>query len=73
MSLKYLVNKEVGANGSPIPNPSLCFRTFANIFMCNLERKYTETCPEECSPLFYRRYVDDKCVALRDKNHASLF
>ena len=47
--------------------------TFANIFMCNLERKYIETCPEEFSPLFYRRYVDDTFVAFRDKNHASLF
>ena len=47
--------------------------TFANIFMCNLEGKYIETCPEEFSPLFYRRYVDDTFVAFRDKNHASLF
>ena len=47
--------------------------TFANIFMCNLERKYIETCPEDFSPLFYRRYVDDTFVAFRDKNHASLF
>ena len=46
--------------------------TFANVFMCNLERKYIETCPEEFFALFYRRYVDYTFVAFRDKNHASL-
>ena len=47
--------------------------TFANIFMCNLERKYIESYPEEFSPRFYRGYVDDTFVAFRDKNHTSLF
>ena len=47
--------------------------TFANIFMSFYERKFLSNCPDEFSPIFYRRYVDDTFVLFRDKNHAKLF
>jgi hypothetical protein len=42
--------------GSPI-SPVL-----ANIFLCDFEKRFLDTCPLEFRPLFYRRYVDDTFI-----------
>ena len=47
--------------------------TFANIFMSFHEKHWLESCPEEFSPLFYRRYVDDTFVIFKQESHAALF
>ena len=33
--------------------------SLANIFMCYMERKWLNDCPEDLKPLLYKRYVDD--------------
>ena len=47
--------------------------TFANIFMCHLEKRILDQCPSSFKPVFYRRYVDDTFVLFRDIQHAHLF
>ena len=41
------------AMGSPL-GPHL-----ANIFMCYMEKRWSQDCPAEFKPILYRRYVDD--------------
>ena len=47
--------------------------TFANIFMCHLEKLYLEQCPTSFKPVFYKRYVDDTFVLFKEMQHANLF
>ena len=53
--------------GSPI-GPA-----FANIFMCHLEEKMMSTCPNNCRPIIYKRYVDDTFAAFDNKEKALAF
>ena len=52
-------------------NPSA--PTLANIFLCNLEKRFLDTCPSEFKPVLYRRYLDDTFVLFRHQSHAALF
>ena len=47
--------------------------TFANIFMCDFERKHISSCPSDFKPIFYKRYVDDTFILFRDPSHAPIF
>ena len=46
---------------------------FANIFMCFLEEKFLDQCPNSFKPIFYKRYVDDTFVLFKEEIHAQLF
>ena len=66
----FLFNKKIYkqvdgcAMGSPL-GPIL-----ANIFMCNLEENFLNSCPASFKPLIYKRYVDDTFVTFKEKDHA---
>ena len=47
--------------------------TFANLFLCYHEKRWSDKCLEEFKPVFYRRYLDDISVLLRKKEHLTLF
>ena len=47
--------------------------TIANIFLCDLETKFLETCPSNCSPIFYRRYLDDTFVIFKSQSECQNF
>ena len=40
--------------------------TLANAFLCRHEGNWRNNCPPEFKPLFYRRYVDDIFVLLKN-------
>jgi len=45
----------------------------ANIFLCNFEKKFFDTCPEEFKPQFYRRYLDDTFILFRNREESLSF
>ena len=47
--------------------------TFANIFMCHLEKQFLSKCPPEFKPIFYKRYVDDTFLLFKKPDHATTF
>lgn len=47
--------------------------TLANIFMCDLERKFMENCPLEFKPCVYKRYVDDTLALFDNLDQAKKF
>ena len=47
--------------------------TFANIFMCFMERNWLIDCPLDFKPVYYKRYVDDSFLLFKDKSHILLF
>jgi hypothetical protein len=55
------------AMGSPL-GPTL-----ANIFLCYNEEKWLANCPAHFKPAYYRRYVDDIFVLLRNASHLDDF
>ena len=54
------------AMGSPV-SPIL-----ANLFMEHLETKAIATCPNECKPSFWKRYVDDALCAIKNGKREQL-
>ena len=64
---KYFRQTDGVAMGNPL-GP-----TMANIFMCNFERKWLDSCPAEFKPVYYRRYVDDTCVLFKKEEHIVSF
>ena len=59
--------KDGVAMGSPL-GPTL-----ANIFMCDFEKKWLNTCPPEIKPVFYKRYVDDILLGFKTKRGIQQF
>jgi hypothetical protein len=53
--------------GSPI-SPVL-----ANIFLCDFEKRFLDTCPAEFRPSFYKRYVDDTFIVFDTEEQADHF
>ena len=47
--------------------------TLANIFMCHFESQWVEQLPPNIKPSFYRRYVDDIFVLLKDHDQLTEF
>ena len=47
--------------------------TLANIFLCFHERKWLDDCPPDFKPLYYKRYVDDTFIILKNENQARQF
>ena len=47
--------------------------TFDNIFMCQHEQIWLDSCPLSFRPIFYQRCVDDTFLLFRHKKHARLF
>ena len=47
--------------------------TLANAFICHHEIKWLDNCPLDFKPIFYRRYVDDTLILLRDPSHVFKF
>ena len=45
----------------------------ANIFLCNLEKEIFKSCPPNCRPLLYRRYLDDTFAVFSDEGEAIKF
>ena len=45
----------------------------ANIFLCNLEKEIFKSCPPNCRPLLYRRYLDDTFAVFSDEGQAIQF
>ena len=45
----------------------------ANIFLCNLEKEIFKSCPPNCRPLLYRRYLDDTFAVFSDESQAIQF
>ena len=46
---------------------------FANIFMCELEKQFLNSCPVDFKPSFYRRFVDDTFVTFNRQEAAFKF
>ena len=47
--------------------------TLANAFLCHHENKWLDNCPSDFKSIFYRRYVDDTFILLRDPSHVAKF
>ena len=47
--------------------------TLANAFICQHEIKWLDNCPSDFISLFYKRYVDDTFISIRDPSHVSKF
>ena len=47
--------------------------TLANIFLCNLESNIFNSCPINCKPAFYKRYLDDTFAIFNNENEATSF
>ena len=45
----------------------------ANIFLCHHENIWLNSCPSDCKPVYYRRYMDDCFLVFRDPSHAPKF
>ena len=45
----------------------------ANIFMCHMEKKWLEECPNTFKPFMYRRYVDDTFLLFENLDQINLF
>ena len=63
------IYKQVGglSMGSPISPIA------ANIFLCNFESEFLDTCPFNIKPKFYRRYLDDTFLLFDNENQALSF
>ena len=57
--------------GLSLGNPAA--PALANVFMCNLEEKLLDECPQNFKPICYKRYLDDTFVVFKEPDHASLF
>ena len=55
------------AMGSPL-GPKL-----GNAFMCHFENIWLENCPAHFKPIVYRRFIGDKCLLFRTKDHVEKF
>ena len=55
------------AMGSPIAP------TLGNLFLCYMEKRWMENCPQNFKPVLYRRYVDDTSLLFRKSDHIQLF
>lgn len=53
--------------GNPI-SPAL-----ANVFLCHMEERIFNSCPNHFKPLFYKRYLDDTFVIFKDESSANNF
>ena len=73
MDCHFLFNKKVYKQVDGMAMGSPLGPTFANIFMCYLEKKILDQCPSSFKPVFYRRYVDDTFVLFKEKHHAQMF
>lgn len=47
--------------------------TLANIFLCYYEKLWLQNCPQDFSPVLYKRYIDDTFVLFNNSNDAGLF
>ena len=47
--------------------------SLANSFMCHMEKKWLNDCPEEFKPLFYKRYVDDTFLVFQSRDQIPRF
>ena len=47
--------------------------TLANVFIRNFESIWLENCPSLFKPIVYRRFVDDKFLLFRSKDHVEKF
>ena len=47
--------------------------TLANLFLCNLETNYLDSCPIEYRPIYYRRYLDDIFAVFNKPENSELF
>ena len=45
----------------------------ANIFMCHMENKWLQQCPDDCKPMMYRRYVDDTFLLFHNLEQVQSF
>ena len=69
----FIFNKKIYKQIDGMAMGSPLGPTFANIFMCHLEKLFLEQCPVSFKPVFYKRYVDDTFLLFKDKQHANLF
>ena len=47
--------------------------TFANLFLCYMEKQWLSDCPSHFKPVLYKRYVDDTFLLFRDRQHSVQF
>ena len=73
MDSHFIFNKKVYKQVDGMAMGSPLRPTFANIFMCFLEKLILDQCPLSFKPIYYRRYVDDTFVLFKEKCHAQLF
>ena len=52
---------------------SLLGPTLANVFMCHFENIWLENCPSHFKPILHRRFVHDKFLLFRSKDHVDKF
>jgi len=45
----------------------------ANIFLCNFEKLFIDSCPNEFKPKFYKRYVDDTFLIFDNETQSKQF
>ena len=73
MDSHFIFNKKVYKQVDGMAMGSPLGPTFANIFMCYLEKLILDQCPLSFKPIYYRRYVDDTFVLYKEECHAQMF
>ena len=64
---KYYIQLDGVAMGSPL-GPSL-----ANVFLCHWEEIWLKICPEQFSPQYYNRFMDDTFLLFSKEDHVKIF